>query len=188
MGLSIHYSGYIRDRNLLSPLIEEVTDICKSLGWASHIFNDEDIQGVSFAPKKSEPVFLTFDQEARTLSPTSIIVGDIYEAYQLPKELRFTTSTKTQFAGIEAHKAIIKFLKHLDKKYLKDFTLIDEGSYWETGDENILQKQFDNYNAVMDIVSEALNEMTAVPVESTESLADRLERLLNDKLDNNLEE
>ena len=97
-------------------------------------------------------------------------------------------STKTQFAGIEAHKAIIKLLKHLDKKYLKDFTLVDEGSYWETGDDKILQKQFDNYNAAMDIFCDALKDMTAIPGESAESLADRLERLLGGKLGDNLDE
>jgi hypothetical protein len=52
---------------------------------------------------------------------------DIYDGVRLDKELMFTTSTKTQFAGMEAHIAIIDFLKHLSKKYLKEFTLTDEG-------------------------------------------------------------
>ncbi|MEO7046853.1 MAG: hypothetical protein ABI091_16240 [Ferruginibacter sp.] len=57
MGLSIHYSGYILNREMLDPLIEEVTDICKTLGWSTHSFNDEDIKGVSFAPKEASQFF-----------------------------------------------------------------------------------------------------------------------------------
>lgn len=74
MGLSIHYTGYILNKEMPDPLIEEVTDICKSLGWNTQSFDDDEIKGVSFAPKKSEPVFLTFNCEGRTLSPTNILV------------------------------------------------------------------------------------------------------------------
>jgi len=31
---------------------------------------------------------------------------------------------------------IFDFLKHLSKKYLKKFTLMDEEYYWETGDKS----------------------------------------------------
>ena len=93
MGLSIHYSGYIRNKELLDSLIEEVTDICKSLGWNTHTFDDDEIKGVSFAPEGSEPVFLTFNREGRTLSPINILVKDIYDDIRVPKELFFTTST-----------------------------------------------------------------------------------------------
>ncbi|MEO6135025.1 MAG: hypothetical protein ABIP35_07725 [Ginsengibacter sp.] len=182
MGLSIHYSGYIFNKEMLDPLIEEVSDLCKTLNWSTHVFDDDEIKGVSFAPEGSEPVFLTFNHAGRTLSPTSIITKDIYDGIALDKELMFTTSTKTQFAGIDAHIAIIRLLKHLSKKYLKDFTLFDEGSYWETSDEKILQKQFDNYNAAMDIFCEAFKDVPAIANETPESLGDRLERLLREKL------
>jgi len=181
MGLSIHYSGYIRHKKLIAPLIEEVTDICKTLKWHTHLFDDDKIKGISFAPEGSEPVFLTFNHEGRTLSPINILVKDIYDDIQIPKESIFTVSTKTQFAGIEAHIAIIKLLKHLSKKYLRDFTLSDEGNYWETGDAEILRQQFSRYEAAMDIFCEALKDLPANPNETPESLADRLERLLREK-------
>ena len=74
MGLSIHYSGNIISREMIDSLIEEVSDISKTLGWQSHAFNDEDIKGGSFATEKSEPVFLTFNPDGRILSPFNIIV------------------------------------------------------------------------------------------------------------------
>ena len=42
MGLSIHYSGYIRSQSLLDPLIEEVKDICETLQWAPQTFADNE--------------------------------------------------------------------------------------------------------------------------------------------------
>jgi DNA helicase HerA-like ATPase len=182
MGLSIHYSGYVFNKEMLDPLIEEVTDICKTLGWSTHSFDDEDIKGVSFAPKGSESIFLTFNHEGRTLSPINLMAKDIYGNYGIEKDLIFTASTKTQYAGADAHIAIIKLLKYLSKKYLKDFTLIDEGYYWETDDEKILLEQFEKYNAAIDIFCEALKGLPAIPGETAESLGDRLERLLREKL------
>jgi len=181
MGLSIHYAGNITDKKMLDSLIEEVSDVSKTLGWTSHVFNDEDIKGVSFAPEKSEPVFLTFNPGGKILSPFNIICKEIYDDVTLKKEWIFTTSTKTQFAGIDAHIAIIDFLKHLSKKYLKDFTLIDEGNYWETGNKKVLREQFKKYNSALEAFSETLNEMPQIPGEKAESLADRLEKILKEK-------
>ncbi|HEY5391911.1 MAG TPA: hypothetical protein VIJ57_07345, partial [Hanamia sp.] len=67
------------------------------------------------------------------------------------------------------------------KKYLKDFTLNDEGNYWETGDEKILCQQFSRYEAAMDILCDTLEGLSAKPGETAESLVDRLERLLREK-------
>ncbi len=144
MGLSIHYSGCIRNKQLLEPLIEEVEDICESFHWVSQTIDDDEIKGICFAPEGSEPIFLTFNNNGRLLSPVNIMVKDIYDDRPLDKDLIFTTSTKTQYAGPNAHIAIIKLLKHVDAKYLADFTLSDEGYYWETGDKKILLNQLKN--------------------------------------------
>lgn len=181
MGLSIHYSGNIRSREMIDLLIEEVSDVSKTLTWEFHVFNYDDIKGVSFAPKKSEPVFLTFNPDGKILWAFNIMCKDIYDDVTLKKEWIFTTSTKTQFAGIDAHIAIIDFLKHLSKKYLKNFMLIDEGNYWETGDKKVLAKQFSKYEAAMDLFCESLNGMSQIPGETGESLAERLERILRKK-------
>jgi hypothetical protein len=181
MGVSIHYSGYILSEKLIDPLIEEVTDICETLNWSTHSFDDEEIKGVSFSPEGSEPVFLTFDKEGRTLSPINICLKDIYDGLQLNKELIFTISTKTHYAGVGAHIAIIKLLKHLSAKYFKDFTVTDEGYYWETGDVKILVTQFEKVNLAMDIFSDGLKDLRVIDSETAESLCNRLERLLRDR-------
>ena len=181
MGLSIHYSGYISNPGLIKPMTEEVVDICKDLGWKFHIIANEEISGVVFLPKKCEPISLTFNRNGRLLSPQNIIVKDIYDGITPDKELIFTTSTKTQYAGMDAHIAVIKLLRHLSKKYMKNFSLNDEGLYWETNDEAVLSDQFNAYDSALKIVSETLQNMSAVPDETIESLADRIERLLRER-------
>lgn len=182
MGLSIHYSGFIRNNKLIDPLIEEVTDIAETLKWSPQIISDEEIKGICFAPKGSEPVCLTFNPDGRLLSPVNIVVKDIYDGVRLEKDLIFTTSTNTQYAGPDAHIAIIKLLKHISAKYLKEFKLSDEGNYWETGDEKVLLDQFRKYNAALDIVCEAIKDLPAIPGETAESLGDRLENILKKRL------
>ena len=181
MGLSIHYSGILRDKKLLAHLIEEVKEISETLDWTPHIIDDKDLKGIAFAPEGSEPVFLTFDHNNRLLSPMNILVKEIYDGVRFDKELMFTTSAKTQYAGPDAHIAIIKLLKHISANYLQSFTLSDEGNYWETGDEKILYAQFKKYEKALHFVQKSLQDFTAVPGETASSLAERIEKILKEK-------
>ena len=94
----------------------------------------------------------------------------------------FTTTAKTQYAGPDAHIAILKLLKHISAKYLESFTLSDEGSYWETGDEKILYAQFKKYEKALNFVQKSLQNFAAVPGEPATSLAERIEKILKGKL------
>src|SRR6266508_4286767 len=149
MGLSIHYSGKIKNTDLIPNLVEEVKDICISLQWKYHLFDDELVKGICFSPPECEPLFFTF-------SKTGVLCSPVLLQYKIHPAT--TISVKTQFAGIEAHKAVIKLLKHLKAKYFTEFELNDEGGYWESDDEQILQQQFRNYELILDTVSEALQD------------------------------
>jgi len=188
MGLSIYYSGSLRNENQLDELIEEVTEICNTLQWAPHYLskNDENgMKGMCFAPEGCEPVFLSFLPGGRLCSPTNLQFSELYDGIQFEKELMYTTATKTQYAGPEAHIAVINLLKYVSEKYLKDFVLMDEGNYWETGDEQILYKQFEKYNMLLDLVADALGSMQENANETPVSLVERLEKILNEKLKGN---
>ncbi|HKO80734.1 MAG TPA: hypothetical protein VJU78_10070 [Chitinophagaceae bacterium] len=106
---------------------------------------------------------------------------DIYEANGLDTELLYTTSTKTQFAGPDAHMAIIKLLRYLKEKYFLIFELSDEGMYWETLDKNVLFSQFAKYDFLLNAVADVLSEMKPISGETSLSLADRIEKMLKDK-------
>ena len=184
MGLSIHYSGTIKQVELVDALTAETKDICESFKWTFHLFdgnNTDKIKGICFSPAECEPVFLTFLPGGKMCSPINLMHPDIYEENGLDPELIYTTSTKTQFAGIDAHKAIIKLFRYLKEKYFSAFELSDEGLYWETNDEKVLQSQFDKYGFILDSFSAVLSEMKAVPGETAGSLADRIEEMFRKK-------
>lgn len=181
MGLSIHYTGRIKHPGFINSLVKEVGEICQELDWKNQVIHNGDIQGISFSPEGSEPVFLTFNSEGRTLSPVNFMVRDIYDD-DGKEDLLFVTSTKTQFAGPETHIVLIKLLKYISSKYLKDFTMTDESYYWETGNEKLLFQQFKRYNDALNFVTNALEDLPVVPSETPESLMDRIERILFEKL------
>lgn len=84
-------------------------------------------------------------------------------------------------AGPDAHIAIIKLLRYVAAKYLLDFSLTDEGYYWETDSVTILLNQFKKYKEAIDSFCEAIERLPAVTGETPVSLSDRMERLLNRK-------
>lgn len=173
MGLSIHYQGKLKDKSLIDDITNEVKDICVSFQWQYHLFDDELVKGICFSPPECEPLFFTFNKKGILYSPISL---------QYEIEPADIISTKTQFAGIEVHKVIIKLLKHVQAKYFSEFELTDEGNYWETDDEAVLQKQFDKYNFLMDAVENALKDFKADKNDTPKTLAERLEKFLKSRL------
>ena len=175
MGLSIHYNGTIKDTRLVPQLVDELRDICNTLQWKYHLFEDEPANGICFSPENCETLFFTFSKSGELCSPL-LLHYNIHPAT--------TISVKTQYAGMDAHKAIIKLLKHIKLKYFSEFELYDEGGYWESDDENVLRQQFDKYEFILNAVWGALQDFQHKDRETPGSLADRLERFLRERLSN----
>jgi hypothetical protein len=146
MGVSIHYSGQLKEAALLPLFIEEVEDIAKILGWKYNTFlkeytnnlfettiSDNDY-GIMVTPLECEPVVFIFDYEGHLYSPW-------LKQYFTDRFYIYNISTKTQFAGADTHIKVIELMKHLNKKYFNNFTMIDEGEYWETGDSAIVESK-----------------------------------------------
>lgn len=197
MGLSIHYHGQIRDYALIEELIIEAEDICKSLNWKHHTWvkksnaNDDvhknnpdflnytldDLAGISISPEECEPVSLVFFPSGRLCCPAKLMYNNP-ETNDLMVE---TVSTKTQYAGIDTHLTVLKMLQYFKEKYFSVFELSDEGMYWETKDEEVLKSQFIKYDFIVHSVRNALSDFKAMPGDTAESLADRLEEFLKNK-------
>ena len=199
MGLSIHYQGQIRSYNLIEDLIFEAEDICKSMNWKYHTWiktgsahNDthvnnpnfinytlEDLKGISILPEECEPVELVFFPSGKICSPIKLKLNDA-ATNDLMVEC---VSTKTQYAGIDTHLAVLKLLQYFKDKYFSVFELSDEGMYWETKDVEVLKAQFARYDFIVHSMRNALKDFKAKPGETAESLADRLEELIKKKFD-----
>jgi len=191
MGLSIAYTGRLKEAKLLPVLIEEIVDIVNIYDWKYTIFEDkfpndnfldtsfDDAYGIIFSPPESEPVFLTFLSDGRMVDP--FLLEFIKNDKDRKEGDKFWQFTKTQYAGLEVHKVIIHLFRYLSNKYMVDFELVDDSRYWETNDEAVLQENFDRFNFVMDKFAEVLEGFEAGENDDEESLVIKLLEYLKNK-------
>lgn len=185
MGLTIHYSGRFNPSASLEEMINEVTDIVSVYQWPVFVFErafglevdskgQENLFGLCFTPPGCETVWLCFLADYRMSGPAQLQFwgkrsGDYREDYL------YALSTKTQYAGMQVHILIVKLLKYVEKKYLLDFQVYDEGEYWETGDEKIFEANFKRYTAIIDQVAHAFETFT---LNHNETMDDYFERVM----------
>ena len=197
MGLSFHYSARIREPQLIASLTEEVADICESLKWDYRLWDDSItaplpiltettnqhvlLKGISFLPPESETIWLTFAPSGRLLSLINIFAADIYLEQLEDSESIYTTSVKTQSAGVDTHIAILTLLKYLEKKYLTDMDVNDEGYYWKTMNKAVLEKRFAEYEGLLEKVTGIIASATFT--DDASSLTDQLVVLLRKRLE-----
>jgi len=188
MGLSIHYSGRFNKEAILSDLITEVKEIAETFKWDYKIFleefpinknenkpNDGKIYGISFTPPECETVSICFLSNYR-MSSNVLLKFYGHSKGQSENKYLYTLSVKTQFAGTTIHKAIIELFHYLFKKnYFSEFNLVDEGEYWETGNESLLEQKFKENGDLIDNFSLAIE---TIPIKREESFEDYFERII----------
>ena len=194
MGLSIHYEGSFNKNLLLSDLITEVKEIVETFNWDYKIYlkefpekkiddsaYDERIYGISFTPPECETVSICFLSNYRMSSGARLkFFGK--SPNQSENKFLYMLSVKTQFAGVSIHKAIIELFRYLLKRnYFSEFNLIDEGNYWETGDESLLEQKFKENGDLIDHFSIAIETIPIKPRESFEGYFERIMSRINDR-------
>ena len=193
MGLSINYSGSFKNEASLEAMIEEVKDIAEIYDWKYTINNsrfpkntfgkleyDGKLYGISFTPPNCETISLTF------LSNGKMCCGARLEFFgnsdsENDKLYLYMLCTKTQYAGSTNHKIIIHLLKYLSQKYFRDFQLTDEGDYWETEDESLLEKNFKTYNDLIYGVAHSVKNYLINTNESFTEYFERIMKILDEK-------
>lgn len=193
MGLSIHYKGRLKETASLPVISEELKEIAGVFGWRFSVFNKNfdwtlpglsseplSVSGVFITPAECETIILVFDQAGRLCSPSWL---SFYDKSRDPQDLEWVhqISVKTQFAGVEVHKKVIHLFKYLHKNYFAELDFMDEGNYWETLDETIVQAQFSRYNELLDNFSLALESTQQNPGENIEDFIKRVVQRLRDK-------
>ena len=124
-------------------------------------------------PPDCEPVCLTFLSNGRMSSDNHLGFFSNSSVKENQQYL-YMLSTKTQYGGMKIHMLIIHMLKYLTNKYLQTFSLKDEGNYWETGDEKVLEDTFKRYNDLIDSVGGALESFPMMTGETMEEYLFRL--------------
>lgn len=196
MGLTIHYSGCFKEDASLAEMIEEVKEIADIYKWEYRIFENsfpddsigkpehsQTIYGISVIPPHCEPLYLCFLSDGRMSSYQNLeFWGGSHEEEESPYLTML--STKTQFAGPETHKLIIHLLQYLNEKYFRELEVFDETSYWETGDEKLMEERFKLMSNLLDQVAFGLENFPKNNDESFETYFERLLKVIHTKSGN----
>ena len=137
MGVTIHYEGQLTSEAAYQDLVGVVSSIAGAEGWPTEPIassevtlprvrdeKDSDYTGpakgiVVYLHKDCDPVRLEFD-----------------------RDLYLQEFTKTQFAGVQIHIALLKLLKAI-QPFFRSLKVEDEGEWWETEDTQIPREHFD---------------------------------------------
>ncbi len=193
MGLSIHYSGKLKENIKLDDFIRDVKDFARKYQWRQHVFNtdfpaktdskddyNEQIYGITLQPEGCECVDLSFLSNRMLVNwatmPYFSKFGDSPD-----EDALYSISVKTQFAGVDTHVLIIDMLRYLSKAYFDKFTLSDEGYYWETGSRKTLEERFATYNRLLDNMELGLCSSKQKPNEGLDDFIRRVAKDVNDR-------
>jgi hypothetical protein len=137
MGITIAYRGRLVDLARIEDFEDRIVDCALELGAQAQIWRswDDDhpermVRGVilGLAPGQESTSLL--------LSPEGWLIGlaEIQDA----ETGRLTEPpwcfVKTQFGPVEGHVALVEMLADLQREFLPDLEVSDEGDYWETRD------------------------------------------------------
>jgi hypothetical protein len=175
MGVSIHYKGTI-EKKQIEPLCDELRDIARSVGWNFHDIDDDekDLRGIILSPNSNlEPVVFLFDSKGRIHS-----FGDLIAGW---KEGDFLcTAVKTQFAGSAEHIWLCGLLRHVQRTYMPQLEVTDEGGFWDTGDRQELQRRIDFLDQMIKQFGKALETAamdTVLDKNDPDAIADFVEQV-----------
>lgn len=187
MGLTIHYSGRLKNALELKSMIDEVKDIAIEKKWKYFVFDEEfenntftkqpeldKLLGIMVTPENCESLCFSFLSDGRMCGILNFNV--MMMNHEVDEKCDFSLFTKTQNAGVETHKQLIILMDYISKKYLADFECIDEGEYWETRDEDLLADKFERLGSYIDRFSSSLELM---PPEDNEDMEEYILRLAN---------
>jgi hypothetical protein len=164
MGVTIHHKAVFNSKASLAQMIEEVKDIADTNGWPYHIWetkfpkkpiakNNHKRYGIFVSPPRCESVDFSFSADG-TMPDWQY--------------------TKTQFAGSAMHIVVVNLLRYISKKYYSHIEVDDEGDYWQTNDEALLQKQIDTVGQMIKLMHHALEE---TPKQKGEKIVDYITRV-----------
>ena len=145
MGITIQYSGKLRDPSVLPSFMHEVEDLCKTLGWKhEYISPDEDspVEGVIIFIEGCDPVVLTFLPGGSLCHPFFYsYLKKFHKLDEIEAADQFTV-TGTQEAGPDIHMQLIRIMRYWLEKYFGKYQLNDDSEFWETGDEEKCREAF----------------------------------------------
>ncbi|HWS60416.1 MAG TPA: hypothetical protein VN182_05765 [Flavobacterium sp.] len=190
MGLSFYYKGKLKTPQSLKKMTEEVTDICKANKWEFAVFDDtfpnntftiepnkDKVYGIFFTPPKCETVNLTFLSNGRLCAAYNLELNKNLK-YLEDDIYLYSLSVKTQYCGLGIHNLLIPIFDYLNKNYFEEFEFTDEGHFWETRDEKLLEETFARYSNLINSFGSALEHIPFLEGESIEDYVERMAEII----------
>jgi hypothetical protein len=201
MGVTLHYRGTLDDLNRLPALCDELADVAQAMGWSAVRIDDDydapldarlihdsggaridgnvGLKGVVLTPDDgSESLWFCFDRAGQLRSLLGQVL--ILDGTLIPEES--WAFTKTQFSSPERHVWIVGLLRYVQKHYVSNLEVRDEGGYWDTGDLAELRRRMDFINGMIADMTTALSSprFAALAGQSAEDIVAAIEKLVQE--------
>jgi hypothetical protein len=173
--------------------------------------HDGKLYGIDFTPEGSEPVSICFLSNGRMSAimqlscwgefkeekPLILYNANVTEQGEVKihseektltvedyNRYLYMCSSKTQYAGPQAHEMIVGVFRYIAKTFLADFNMVDEAKFWETGDNEVLIKSFEHLSGFLNSFASTLSENGR---SENEDLDSYLRRVISDFRKKNLD-
>jgi hypothetical protein len=182
MGVTVHYRGRLADLTRVEDFEDRLLDFALEVGgqaqiWRTHADDNPQrvVRGVilDLAPGLESTSLL--------LSPEGWLIGltDIEGAERGTLTEPPWCFTKTQFGPMEGHVALVEMFAALQREFLPDLEVSDEGGYWQTRDLAELTRRHSQVQKAIDGVAEGLRRhgLSREAAEDPDILIRRIERI-----------
>jgi hypothetical protein len=182
MGITIAYRGRLADLARIEDFEDRLIDFALEVGgqaqiWRSHADDNPQrmIRGVilNLAPGLESTSLL--------LSPEGWLIGlvDIEDAERGRLTKPPWCFTKTQFGPLEGHVALVEMFTALQREFLPDLEVSDEGGYYPTRDLAELTRRHSQVQTAIDGLAEGLQRhgLSREAAEDPDILLHRIERI-----------
>jgi cytochrome c556 len=182
MGITIAYRGRLADLSRIEDFEDRLVDFALEVGGLAQIWRsaaDDDPQRMV----RGVILNLAPGQESASLlvSPEGWLIGlvDIKDAERGRLTEPPWCFIKTQFGPLEGHVALVEMFAALQREFLTDLEVSDEGGYWETRNLAELSRKRSLLTEAIDALAEGLERhgLSREAAEDSDILVKRIERI-----------
>ena len=182
MGVTISYRGSLADINRVEDFEDRVLDLALEIGGQARVWrsvNNDDprrvVRGLML------DLYPGQDTTSLLISPEGWLIN-LFEIEDAEKGRLAEPPwcfVKTQFGPVEGHVALVEMLAALQREFLPNLEVSDDGGYWETRDLAALRKKMEYLQSAIDGLADSLRQhgLTAEAAEDPEILLARIARV-----------
>jgi hypothetical protein len=144
VGVTIHFKGTLKDSAAYEGLLAIVSSTAEAKGWPIELIGRKTVTRLRVDDN---------EQAWNYEGPVEGIVVRPHEdcepvRFEFDQDLYVQEYTKTQFAGVACHLAVVALLRRVEPLFSK-LVVDDEGEFWNTGDLAVLENHVETIRKVI---------------------------------------